>query len=199
MTSHQPEPKITIKEIKKATKHLKRKKSPGPDNIPNEIFIEANKETQNIYKNILNNILNDNKSPQQWQKGNIIRRYKGKGKKGKCSNERGIMLASNFGKLYERIINNRAEQKVNMSDAQAGGRRGSRATVDHIMIIKEAIQAQKTNKKPIYITFLDITKAYDGPTRDIKIKDSIRQGGVLSVLQYIMLLDEINKEITRKM
>ena len=35
-----------------------------------------------------------------------------------------------------------------------------------------------------------------GETREIKIKDSIRQGGVLSVLQYALLIDEISKEIT---
>ena len=34
-----------------------------------------------------------------------------------------------------------------------------------------------------------------GPTRKIRIKDSIRQGGVLSVLQYALLMDKINKEI----
>ena len=33
----------------------------------------------------------------------------------------------------------------------------------------------------------------DGTTKEIKIKDSIRQGGVLSVAQYAM--DEINREI----
>ena len=37
-----------------------------------------------------------------------------------------------------------------------------------------------------------------GNTREIKIKDSIRQGGVLSVLQYALLTDEINKEITKE-
>ena len=37
--------------------------------------------------------------PEQWQEGEIIRLYKDKGVKGKCVNERGITLASNFGKL----------------------------------------------------------------------------------------------------
>ena len=32
------------------------------------------------------------------------------------------------------------------------------------------------------------------PTRKIRIKDSIRQGGVLSVLQYALLMDEITKD-----
>ncbi len=37
-----------------------------------------------------------------------------------------------------------------------------------------------------------------GDTRPINIKDSIRQGGVLSVLQYALLMDEISKEISNK-
>ena len=37
-----------------------------------------------------------------------------------------------------------------------------------------------------------------GKTRTIHIKDSIRQGGVLSVIQYALLMDEINKEICKE-
>ena len=36
-----------------------------------------------------------------------------------------------------------------------------------------------------------------GPTRQIKIKDSLRQGGVLSVVSYGTQMDEVNKEIER--
>ena len=163
----------------------------------------------------------------------LKRLYKGKGKKGKCSNERGITLASNFGKLYERIINNRVLAEINITDAQAGGQKG-RATTDHLLVLKELIKIAQNMGKPIHIVFLDVTKAYDkawldaimyvmnkeglksnlwnlvrklnqnltariqthhGLTRPIQIRDSIRQGGVLSVAQYALLMDEINKEI----
>ena len=40
-------------------------------------------------------------------------------------------------------------------------------------------------------------KTKDGITREINIKDSIRQGGVLSVLQYATVMDEIAKEIQK--
>ena len=70
--------------------------------------------------------------PESWKKGTIITIYKGKGQKGKCSNERGITLSSNMGKLYERIINNRAKKKVQISDMQGGGKKGAN-TVDHIL------------------------------------------------------------------
>ena len=120
-----------------------------------------------------------------------------------------------------------------MTDAQAGGTKG-RATVDHLLIIKELITKAGEEGLAIYLAFLDVTKAYDkawldaimytmhksglrdslwqiiktlnenltaklqtkyGLTREIKIKDSIRQGGVLSVVEYALLIDEINKEI----
>ena len=37
-----------------------------------------------------------------------------------------------------------------------------------------------------------------GLTRLIKIRDSIRQGGVLSVTEYAYLIDEISKELKSK-
>ena len=173
--------------------------------------------------------------PNPWQKGEIITFYKGKGTKCKCSNERGINLASNFGKLYERIINNRAREKIQISEAQAGGQAG-KATSDHIRTLTDLITIGREGKNPVYVTYLDVTKAYDkawldailyvlekqglkdptwlaiknlnqnltahiqtkyGPTREIKIKDSIRQGGVLSVIMYATLMDEIGKEIAK--
>ena len=41
-------------------------------------------------------------------------------------------------------------------------------------------------------------KTKHGNTRQINIKDSIRQGGVLSVIQYALLIDDINKEIIKE-
>ena len=41
-------------------------------------------------------------------------------------------------------------------------------------------------------------KTKHGPTRNFRIKDSIRQGGVVSVLLYALLMDEIAKEIQAK-
>ena len=38
-----------------------------------------------------------------------------------------------------------------------------------------------------------------GETRTIKIRDSVRQGGVLSVTLYATLMDEIPKEINKNL
>ena len=227
------ETQFTMYEMCEALKCLKPGKAPGPDGIPNEVLKRANKDTLPIYLQEMNKIMNSTNIPEQWTEGNLKRLYKGKGKKGKCSNERGITLASNIGKTFERLVNNRIKDEVNISDAQAGGMKG-RATVDHILILKELINICKKRKTEAILVYLDVTKAYDkawldaimyvlnkqgvdnklwllvkklnsnlkttvmtkyGPTRKISIKDSIRQGGVLSVILYALMMDEINKEL----
>ena len=65
------EPDFTTKELKTAIKSLKRGKTNGPDNIPNEIFIESNPQTIEIHKNIMNNILQTPQIPSQWREGTL--------------------------------------------------------------------------------------------------------------------------------
>ena len=225
---------ITVKELNNAIKKLQKGKSVGPDDIPNEAIINTSPETRKIILNVFNKIIQNQNPPEKWQEGLITRLYKGKGQKGKCSNERGITVSSNLGKLFERIINERCKAVTNISDAQS---QAKRATTDHLLVLKEIISYQKQKKKPAHLVFLDVTKAYDkawltgimyamhnnglvgplwntvkkmnenltaklktkdGITRPIHIKDSIRQGGVLSVMQYGVLMDEIAKAIKQK-
>ena len=162
MKYEQTHQEITQSEINKNIKTIQRGKSTGPDRIPNEAIIEANQHNRNIIRTILNKIYNNEKIPDQWQEGEIIRFYKGKGKKGKCSNERGITLASNMGKLFERIINNRITKTVDITEAQAGGQKG-KSTADHLLILNTIIKHHKSTHKnqDLHIAFLDVTKAYD--------------------------------------
>ncbi len=134
------------------------------------------------------------------------------------------------------MINERIKDEIDITEAQAGGRKGA-ATVDHLITLNEVINHIRHKRKTAYIIFLDVQKAYDkawldaimyvmhknglqgknweitrklntnlcaeiktkyGNTREIKIKDSIRQGEVLSVVQYATIIDEIAKELNAK-
>ena len=134
-----------MNELNTAIKALERGKATGPDEVPNEALIEANntirKKILRIFKRIYEKETRD-----EWKEGTIIRIYKGKGTKGQCANERGISLSSNLGKLYERIINNKIQQIIEMTEVQGGGRRGA-ATVDHLKYINTYIQEMKKEKK----------------------------------------------------
>ena len=137
---------ISTTEITEAIHKLKNGKATGPGEIPNEIFTKAEPQTIEVYRKALQTIADNRDIPEQCQKGQIIRLYKGKGKRGKCSNERGITLASNFGKLFERILNNRAKEKINITENQAGGQKG-KATTDHLVVLKETIKEIRKQKK----------------------------------------------------
>ncbi len=226
---------ITKDELTAAIKSLKRKKSAGPDDIPNEALIETDTITREIMRGVFNEIYRSCIIPDQWRNGIITRIYKGKGQKGKLSNERGITLSSNIGKLFERIINKRIQQDINITSNQGGGMKG-KSTSDHLLRIMNFIRKSKKQHKTTYVVFLDVTKAYDkawgkailysmnksgiegqnwkiakelnekitakvktkhGQTRSIQIKDSIRQGGILSVVEYANMMDEITKEIEK--
>ncbi len=226
---------ITLNEVNAAIKRLKKGKSVGPDDIPNEALIAANTHTRKIITAAFNQIYSSEYIPKEWKEGEVIRIYKGKGTKGKCSNERGITLSSNMGKLFERIINKRIQNEIEMTPSQGGGQ-AHKSTVDHLIKLNNCITKSISKKQTLYITFLDVTKAYDkawgkaviytlnksgvsdklcrisqeintdltariqtqhGLTRPIKIKDSIRQGGILSVIQYANMMDDITKEIQK--
>jgi len=150
------QPKATIdpirfEEVVQAIATIKRNKNLGPDKIPNVAFIEANQKTRKIITEALNRTYQEEIIPTKWKESQIIRLYKGKGVKGKCSNKRGISLASNTGKLFERIINNRIKETINITEAQAGGIQ-DRSTCDHTILLNSIIlHSRKELKKPIHI------------------------------------------------
>ena len=93
------------------------------------------------------------------EKGYNNKNYKNKGKKGQCSNERAITVNSNVGKIAEKIIKNRIEGKIHITQMQGGGK--NIGTVDHLMLINMAIQKKKRNNDGFFIVFLDVEKTYD--------------------------------------
>ena len=70
----EPPPAIDEKEISNATKKIKRKKT--LDYISNDVFLEATKETREIFREVLNTITQTEEIPDEWQVGNIITMYK---------------------------------------------------------------------------------------------------------------------------
>ena len=124
---------------------------------------------------MIENVNKTEEIPPAWEEGEIIRLYKEKGQKGKCSNERGITLASNVGKVYERIISGRVNKQITIAKSQAGGKPGF-VTTDHIIVLKQpTIQEIMEKKQTVYIIFLDVQKAYDKAWLDTTMYALIRK------------------------
>ena len=58
------------------------------------------------------------------------------------------------------ILDKRIEKMVPYTQAQAGGRKGV-STYDHLFLLRAIIDISINQKRPTFITFYDVTKAYD--------------------------------------
>ena len=99
---------ITIDEVKKVIKGLKTNKSAGPDEIYNEILINANVELLVMFTTIFNKCLTKGVFPKSLKESIIAVLYKKKSPY-VCNNYRAVKLLSVLGKVFERIIANRLQ------------------------------------------------------------------------------------------
>ena len=64
---------LTLDELAQCIRKLKRKKSTGQTPYQMKYSLEANKATREIYLEVMNKVFNEEKIPDEWQKGEIIK------------------------------------------------------------------------------------------------------------------------------
>ena len=153
---------ITMKEIERAIKSLKKEKAPGPDEIYNEIIINAGKNLKTNLLKMINIFWQLENIPEELFRVEIKSLYKGKGDIGNLENHRGIFLNSNILKFIERIILLRANDKINnkMSPYQAGGR-ANFSIGEQVFILRSILEKSSYYNQTIYLQFIDLKKAFD--------------------------------------
>ena len=97
--------------------------------------------------------------PSSWNQGNVTSLWKGKGDKEDLHNYRGITTSSANGTIFDALIDNRIECTVPFTQAQGGGKRGA-STCDHLFLMRATIDIAIKQKRPTFITFFDVSKAY---------------------------------------
>lgn len=167
--------RITSEELTTAINQLQTGKATGPDETPNEMIKYGGNELKNAILDTFNQIFTKENIPADWKHSNIISIYKGRGDREKMENMRGITLASNMEKLFERILNNRLIDNVTFTEGQAGGRK-NRSTIHQLYLLKSMMRQAKEAKKKLYITFIDVEKAYDKTWQEIVLHILWRDG-----------------------
>ncbi|GFS21415.1 RNA-directed DNA polymerase from mobile element jockey-like protein [Elysia marginata] len=105
--------------------------------------------------------------PQDLRDAIVITLYKNKGGKSECSNYRGITLLSIAGKVLARILLNRLVSTIaeeNLPESQCGFR-SNRGTTDMVFVLRQLQEKCREQNKGLYITFVDLTKAFDTVSR----------------------------------
>lgn len=187
---------ITVEELKAAVKKLKNKKSPGYDQIINEMIKCFHDTYPDLLLNLFNYIFVEGKFPTHWSSGMIVPIYK-KGAKNDPSNYRGITLSSCLGKLFCSILNNRLNNFIRQNNIlgpeQLGFVAGNR-TSDAIYILHSLIEKYcKLQNQKLYVCFIDFEKAFDKVSRTLllnKLHNIGLKGKFLNILTSIYSEDK---------
>ena len=153
---------FTMQEFINMSKQLKNNKSPGQDEIPNELIKNAGINLKENLLNMINYFYMNEEIPTDLMKINIKTLFKGKGDISDLQNQRGLFLSSNILKSYEKMILNRADDKIekSFSEYQAGGR-SSRSIQEQLFILRSIMEYENYKNQNIYVQFMDLRKAFD--------------------------------------
>ena len=170
---------ITPVEVMLSLRKLKNKKAPGIDGIPAEFLKAAEKELIEPLTLLFNYILQAGKYPSVWCEGMINPLHK-KGCTLDPDNYRKITVLPALGKIFESILCSRLTAKNDIlldNDPFQSGFMKDRRTTDNAFILYSLIMKQKFLKKPLYVCFVDFTKAFDYVNR-AALMYKLKQRGV---------------------
>ena len=105
--------------------------------------------------------------PQDMRDAKIITLYKNKGERSDCNNYRGISLLSIVGKVYARVVLARLQKLADRvyPESQCGFR-AKRSTIDMVFSIRQLQEKCREQNMPLYVAFIDLTKAFDLVSRE---------------------------------
>ena len=166
--------RISAPEIQKAINSLKSGKSPGLDNISNEMIKASQIYINSCILKLFNLVLTSGIYPEKWLEGYTTPIFKSDNPK-LPQNYRGITINNSIAKLFNIILNNRLntyliEHKI-IHETQIGFSKESR-TSDHLFVAKCLIDKYiNTGNKRLYACFVDFRKAFDTVIHEgIKLK-----------------------------
>ena len=158
--------RISESEVKEALKRMKSRKAVDPDETPIEVWRCLWKVGVRWLTNLFNKIWLTKKMPNEWRKSTLVHLYKNKGDIQSCSNYREIKLTCHTMKLWERVIEHRLRQNVNISENQFGFILGQ-STTEAIHLLRQLIKRFRERKRNLHMVFIDLEKANDKVLREV--------------------------------
>ena len=175
-TLHELDMEPTTEELSKAISKMTAGKAPGSDGIPPDLLRSCKTSLLPLLYDILIKCWKEGEVPQDMRDAKIITLYKNKGARHDCNNYRRISLLSIIGKLISRVLLPRLQVLAERiyPESQCGFR-SQRSTMDMIFSVRQLQEKSKEQNMPLYIAFIDLTKAFDLVSRE----------GLLSILLKI--------------
>ena len=151
---------IHLNEVKGALNLLRKKKGEDPDTIKNELLKYRAEAIAILLKDYVQQILQSEDIPTQWNSSTLINTGKGRQDKEKLDNKRGTSLTSSIAKLFEKNIINRINIHLQFTEVQAGAQPGKNP-LNNLLALKSVIQKKMTQDQETHIAFIDLEKTFD--------------------------------------
>ena len=145
-------------ELDSVLRKIKNRKAAGLDEIPPEVW--KIRQFDDILLRQCNAVYNQNRI-ERWTKGCILP-FPKKGDLGLAKNYRGITLTSIAAKIYNALLRNRIEPKIdNILRKNQNGFRRNRSTTSQILTICRILEGVRAKNLQATLLFVDFNKAFD--------------------------------------
>ena len=170
-------------ELDSVLRKIKNRVAAGLDEIPPEVW--KTRQFDDILLRHCNAVYNQNPID-RWMKGCILP-FPKKGDLGLAKNYRGITLTSIAAKIYNALLRNLIEPKIdNMLRKNQNDFRRNRSTTSQILTIRRILEGVRAKNLQVTLLFVDFTKAFD----------SIHRGKIEQILLAYGLRKETVAAIT---
>jgi len=160
---------ITEDEVSAAIRHMCSAAAPGPDSVPAWVFKDGAEAMVPALTVLFNDVWEHRVWPSDWTLGWICPIFK-KGARSDPDHYRGITLLPHYDKLLKSVMRTRLsaviESRRLLSPFQAGFR-AEYGTMDHVLTLNEIATSYYERDAPLFLAFLDVSKAYDHTARNL--------------------------------
>ena len=146
---------------------MKKGKAVEPDELPVEIWKCMGEMRIQFLTRLFNKLLVGERMPEEWRRSVLIPIYKNKGDAVEkcCGNYRGIKLISHTIKVWERIIEARLSDIVEISKQQYRFMSG-KGTTDGMFALRMLMEKYGEGQRELHCVFVDLETAYDRVPRE---------------------------------
>ena len=146
---------VSGEEVKNALRRMKKGKAAGPYELQVEVCKCMGKMGIKVLTRLFNGLLMGERMPEEWRRSVLIPIYKNKGDAQCCGNYRGIKLISHTLKIWERIIETRLRDRVEISKQQYGFMPGKGIT-DAMFALRMLMEKYREDQRALHCVFVDL-------------------------------------------
>ena len=182
---------VSREEVKNALRRMKKGKAVGPDELPVDVWKCMGKmHGIKFLTRLFNKLLMGERMPEEWRRSVLISIYKNKGDAQCCENYGRIKQMSHTIKVWDRIIEARLRDRVEISKQQYGFIPG-KGTTNAMFALRMLMEKYRKGQRELhlsYITFADLEKAYDRVPRE-ELWYCMRKSGIVE--KYVQLVQDM--------